>query len=347
MNFEKKKLFLINIAYFSIVIACAILIGRIALKYFMPFIIGGVIAFIVQKPAKYLSYKTKLNKKFCTAGLAVLLYLILLFILVISVYFIYKNSNEIIISIGDTFSLLSKNIKDFGDKISLNFDNNTRNTFNSVFSDSVLKLGDGIVSSITNTIKQAIKGLPSFLIVASVTVVASCYIAKDFNQIMRFIKDIIGDKKYQKILIIKNIVYENILKIIFGYLLIMVIVFFVLCIGFYILNINDFILMAMLVAFIDLLPVLGTGIVLLPWSIFSFFTDDIYRGVGLVVLYLLLSITKNIIEPRIIGKQIGINPLLSLVAIFLGYKTIGFLGVIIFPVVLIVVFEYYKSNIYE
>ena len=125
----------------------------------------------------------------------------------------------------------------------------------------------------------------------------------------------------------------------------MVIVFIFLCIGFFVLNVNNFIIVAFIVAFVDLLPVLGTGIILLPWSVYCFVADNFYKGLGILTIYILVCILKNIIEPKIIGKQIGINPLLSLIAIYLGYKTIGFFGIVIFPIVLITTFEYFKPQI--
>ena len=345
MNFEKKSIFLTNIAYFFVIISGFVLICFFTLKFLTPFIIAAGIAFLVQKPAAFMSQKTRIKHNYCAAGLAVFLYLLLLSAIIIIIYFLYKNSSDLMVQVGDLFSKLSNNIKEFGNKLTIEFDDNVKNIFDSVFSDSILSIGNNLVSKMTSGIGNLIKALPTFLIVSSVTVVASCYMAKDYNRLIRFINNMIGKEKYKKITTIKNIVFDNILKICFSYLIIMVIVFIFLCIGFFVLNVNNFIIVAFIVAFVDLLPVLGTGIILLPWSVYCFVADNFYKGLGILTIYILVCILKNIIEPKIIGKQIGINPLLSLIAIYLGYKTIGFFGIVIFPIVLITTFEYFKPQI--
>ncbi len=344
MNFEKKKLFITNVVYYLTVIIGFYFIAKLSLKYFTPFIIGGIIAYFVQKPAKFLSNKINIKRKFCAASLAVLLYLLIFSFLFLLIYLLYKNSNKIVSQIGEVFSLISKNINMFGNDISRFFDDKTQNVFHSFFSDTILKLGDSTVVYITNTIKALIKKFPSFLIVSTVTVLSTFYIAKDFYAILNFFKNLINNEKYQKGILIKKIVCENVLKLIFGYFLMMVIMFVCLIVGLFILKIEHFILIAAIIALIDLLPILGTGVIILPWSVYSILLNDIKKGIGLLILYVVLCVIRNIIEPKIIGKQIGINPLLSLISIFLGYKALGFLGIITFPIILIVIIEYYKSQ---
>lgn len=101
---------------------------------------------------------------------------------------------------------------------------------------------------------------------------------------------------------------------------------------------------ALLIAVVDVLPVLGTGTVVIPWGITEILLGNGVRGVGLFVMYAVVTLVRSFAEPKIIGNQIGINPLFTLIAMFVGLKTLGFLGVLIFPTVLIVTVEYYKEQ---
>ena len=98
-------------------------------------------------------------------------------------------------------------------------------------------------------------------------------------------------------------------------------------------------------AIVDLLPVLGTGTVLLPWGIILLISSDSFSGFGMIALYVVITLVRNFAEPKIIGSQIGINPLFTLLAMFAGLKLFGFVGLILLPITLIVTIEYYRKEI--
>ena len=103
-------------------------------------------------------------------------------------------------------------------------------------------------------------------------------------------------------------------------------------------------ILAAAVAVIDLLPVLGTGTVLVPWSIILLAAGDTFKGIGILLLYLITVVVRNVAEPKVIGGQMGINPLFTLLAMFAGLKLFGFWGLFMFPIALIVIIKYYKNE---
>ena len=177
-----------------------------------------------------------------------------------------------------------------------------------------------------------------------VTVVISCYIAKDFKRLGIFFGEIIPQKILKKFARIKSIFTNSILKIALGYLIIMMITFVMLWIAFLILGIKNSFIVALIVSVIDLLPVLGVGLVLIPWALVSFFTNKVFLGVGLSATYFIILISRNFLEPKIISKQIGISPLLTLITMFVGLKVAGVGGMILSPLVLIIFIKYYKEE---
>ena len=103
-------------------------------------------------------------------------------------------------------------------------------------------------------------------------------------------------------------------------------------------------LLGLLIAIIDILPVLGTGTVLIPWGIAELLFENTALGIGLLVLYAVITVIRNFAEPKIVGRQMGINPLFTLLSMFIGIKLLGFAGVIIFPTALIVTVKYYGGD---
>ena len=83
---------------------------------------------------------------------------------------------------------------------------------------------------------------------------------------------------------------------------------------------------------VDALPVFGTGTILIPWALVCFLQNALSRGIGLVILYGVAALTRQALEPRLIGRQIGLNPLVTLMALYIGFRTVGIAGMILFPI---------------
>ena len=108
--------------------------------------------------------------------------------------------------------------------------------------------------------------------------------------------------------------------------------FLILTAGFFFLRVEYALLFALLITIIDALPVFGTGTVLIPWSMAQFLRGDTRCGVGLLLLYAVAALTRQALEPRLVGKQVGLNPVLTLLALYTGYRLLGVGGMIVFPI---------------
>ena len=103
--------------------------------------------------------------------------------------------------------------------------------------------------------------------------------------------------------------------------------------------------MALGIGFVDALPILGSGAIMVPWSIISFINGDISLSIAVFILFLIITITRQFLEPRIVGGQIGIHPLFTLIAMYAGFKIIGIIGLIIGPIVLIIYSKVFSKMI--
>ena len=130
---------------------------------------------------------------------------------------------------------------------------------------------------------------------------------------------------------IRDRFFVTVIKYIRSYTLIMLITFAELFLGLVLIGVENSWLYALLIAVFDALPVVGTGVIMIPWAVIELLSGRVSRGVGIGLLWLAVTVVRNIIEPRIVGRQVGLHPLLTLVSMFVGTKLFGMLGLIVLP----------------
>lgn len=128
-----------------------------------------------------------------------------------------------------------------------------------------------------------------------------------------------------------------------AHLILMIITFIELSIFLSIMRVRNSVIIAAFISLIDILPVLGTGTVLYPWGIISMISGNSALGISLIIAQLIMTIIRNIIEPRIIGTHTGLNPILTLASIYIGTKLFGFIGMYVFMLIIIMAVKYRNS----
>lgn len=344
MEYRAKKDFLVNIAFISAVFLLGFVVFKLVFSYCLPFVLAFVIAFAVQAPARKLSNKISIKKPVLSGILSALIFLVAVGIVVLGVYIFIKNSNSLLKGFAKLFDSFSDTLFFLRQKISSTLGKNSPQVSKVIDSMSVDfsdNIGEKLSLVLTNFATEIIKQMPNFIFDFVIALVASFYIAKDFEILKKFYFNLFGEKVFSKTVKIKNIFTENVFKMGKGYLILLSITFFELFIGFLVLGIDDALLLSFLIALVDLLPVFGTGTVLVPWGILKLIMGQSI-GIGIIILYVVITLLRNFLEPKIIGKQIGINPLFTLFAMFLGLKLLGVIGLILFPIGFIVLIKYYK-----
>lgn len=347
---EAKKSFLINLLYTISILFLIFIASKLLFSYLLPFVIAVIIAALVQRPANFLSKKIPLKTGTIASILALLSFLVFS---AVSIFIIYRLS----LLLGSVLKELPTFLNYITDYIS-RLENKLSSEFQKIspeFSQSISEIIEGMINAITTRAADAFstfaaitaKKAPSFLFGSVISLAASCFIAKDFNSLANFISLICGEKSYSKFLKIKEIFRTNIAKILKGYFWLFVLTFIELTIGFIILGVNFAPLLALLIAVVDLLPVLGTGAILIPWSLAELIFGKSSMAISLIVIYVLITVIRNLAEPKIIGNQIGIHPLFTLLAMFIGLKILGVVGLFILPITLIVIIKYYKDELEE
>lgn len=348
MGIEKRKNFLINTAYIAIILGLIFIAFKFLSMYLMPFLIGIAASFLVQRPARSLSKKTKIPKSVLTIFFVILTYAIICLLIFAISYFAYVQIFNFATNVFPTYiPTIQSALEGLNLKISELLNGlpadilNALNNFPQQIFDVITKGGGTLL---TNFGMSVVKAAPRLLVTIIVTLVASCFIAKDYDKIIRFAKLQLSKKTWDIMVDIKELFTKNILRILRGYLILMFITFLELCIFIGILGRPNFIFLAALISVVDILPVLGTGTIVIPWALISLLSGDIFSTVVLVIAYIVITVLRNFLEPRIIGQQLGLNPLVMLIALFVGLKVLGFAGMILFPLSIIIITELQKKG---
>lgn len=347
MEQEARKNFLTDVLYYFVIAVLTLFVCKFLLSYLLPFVIGGIAAFIMQKPAIFITEKFKIKRSVCAATLTVLLFVVLFALLLLcglgSATVIGRLASDITEKAGMAAEYLGR-LKKSLDGFLSNLPGELTGAADSFYDNALNKIASILTSFVSDTAGKIVSGAPKILLSVVISAVSGCYIAADYTGLMGFLHGVIGNRIYDNALKIKNIFVNSVLKLVKGYLILMLITLAELIIGLYFLKVKYAPVIALLIAVVDVLPVLGTGTVVIPWGITEILLGNGVRGVGLFVMYAVVTLVRSFAEPKIIGNQIGINPLFTLIAMFVGLKTLGFLGVLIFPTVLIVTVEYYKEQ---
>lgn len=345
-----RKQFIINAIYYGLWLLIILISGKFLFKYILPFVIAVIVASLMQKPAGFLSDKIGLRKGILATFLSTVVYIFLAVILIFGALKIFSLTGNLIKSLSGFSDIATKAYKaaeKISESIFGNISPELKETGNKVFQ-SVLENGLLKVSAVlSNTAANVIKFAPTFIFGSIVALASTCYIAKDYDGFVSFIKKIIPQKTVGNILKIKEIFKESVLKILGGYIILMFITFAEISIGLLVLRVKNWLIIGAIIALLDALPVLGSGAFLIPWGIINVIIGNSFLGIGLMILYLVIMLVRNFAEAKIVGNKTGINPLFVLFTMFLGLKLFGFIGLVGLPVTFIVVVKYYKNEMEE
>lgn len=335
MNLNKQKAFLIRFAYFAVIIGLLYISIKYLLPLLMPFVIGLAVAAVLRPLIDWLSGKLHLRRSFVSVIILLIFYSFIGFLAILIsarvVLFIqelfyhlpklYKDSIEPVLN-----QAMDELLKRFPD-IEYYLEDIFNNINDSIFA-FLTKASSAVVGAVTGFAGQ----VPAMLIKFIFTIVSSFFFTIDYHRITGFVLNQFSSQKREMIIKVKDNVIGTLGKFIKAYTTLVIITFLELSLGFLVLNIENPFLIAALTAFVDLLPILGTGAVLLPWAIISFIFGNNSMGIGILLLYIIITVVRQTLEPRVVGQQIGLHPVVTLICIFSGAQLLGVVGIFLFPV---------------
>lgn len=353
----KRRDFLIDLVYVMAIIGLVYVFFKYCFVIAAPFLLSFFFAVILQRPLGWLDKKTK-NKmhSFWSIVLVLLCVAIILGPVISVIAALFREIGNFISFLGEqlndlpTFLVTLQNeilkaIKFLPDSIYTSVSENITQFFGNVINDfDVSKLGinmSSITSGLSNGISgvySVVKNIPSILISVVIGVIAWILFTKDYKKVVKFIKLQLPDKHKNLLSETKKIFSSTILKMCRAYGLIMFITFCENFLGLTILNLigvmkNSYVfVIAICIAVFDILPVAGSGGILIPWSLIALVSGNVGQCVGLLILYAVITVIRQYIEPKIVGDSLGVNPLVTLAGLYFGLKLFGFMGMFIVPI---------------
>lgn len=332
---KKEKIQLISTVLIGIVAGgfLLVVIMKHILPVILPFLIAWFMAFAVRAPAARLSKAAHLSERITRPILAILITLLAFGALSLVLWQVITLVWDTLSDIGEgnnpIYGLLSalsgSGIPIFGDKVPSELAER--------ISDALESLLSSILTWLAGAVTSWVSVIPNVLLFLLVTVIALIYFAVDLEKINTRVRRMLPESLGRWLSEARRRFFSVVKKYAGSYLLILLITFSIMTVGFFILGVPRAIIIATLVAILDLLPVIGVGTVLIPWSIVSFVTGDHFMGIGLILLFLVNTVVRELAEPKIIGKNLGLHPILSLALIYAGYGLFGFAGLLITPII--------------
>lgn len=320
------------------------LVGKYALAIVMPFIIAWGMALLIRPMAELVSRKMKIPTKLCAAVMLVVLFLLLGFLIAVSVDRLLTEGGRLLESIGseDTVRLVSEFVRGT-ESVSaripflkpLRDNGELAEMFESIDEMAVSMLREfatRLTSFLTTALGKIIRSFPSVFVFAAVTVIATFYFTIDIDAVHGAVERYLPKKASARLPEFKETAKKFAAKYVKAYLILLFFTFCELFIGLTLLSVEYAFLLALLISLIDILPVLGCGAVLVPWSVAAFLMRDFKRGIGLLVLWLVITLIHQFAEPRVVGGSLGIHPILTLVSMYVGYRVFGLVGIIVAPI---------------
>ncbi len=352
MSSESKKNFILNSIFFMSVIIWCFVFFKWIFPATLPFWLGLCIAFILRPIILWLSKSLHLHRRRTAVFVTVLFYFligILLWLFLCLVWGqlcsfagqfpqIYKTI--FLPALANFFEWLSKFLSRFVPDLA-----QTVHLWMQSFASSFSKLSGTVSSAIFSYCTNIASKIPLSFLTLIVTIFCSAFLSLDYPQVSSALISLVPKKIRPLLSDLKKFTTTTLLRLVKAYLLLLFITFAELCVGLWILKVPYFFSIAAFIALLDLLPILGTGTILIPWAIFSFFSHNSFLGVGLIFLYLAITIARNFWEPKIVGDCIGLPPLVSLISIYAGFRLFGVVGVLVMPLsVLAAIFLYQKYS---
>lgn len=339
---QKKQSFLLNIVYFSLIFLLIWILFKYLIGWIMPFILGFLIAALVQPAVSLLHNRLRLSRR--AAGVLAVLFFMIVLSLILSLC-VTKAVSELAAvtkllpglfeQLAGAVARISARISVYVDSLPVDYANKIYEALENI-SQQLMRLSSlssGTVSFVFNVISK----VPGLMLNIIVTIVSACFISMDYGDIRGFILRQLQPRYQEMACDIKAFLFNTIAKLIRAYLKLMAITFAELLVGLMAIGVPHAVTIAALIAIVDIMPVLGTGTVMIPWALIELVLGNIYLAVCLSVLYVIILIVRNILEPKIVGNHIGLYPLITLMAMFVGLQIFGFTGMILFPIIIIIV----------
>ena len=342
-----------NILYVALLVIGLYLALKLSIFY-MPFLVAFIISLIIEPLIKFIMRKTNLTRRTSSIIIFIIVTIIIVGIKAWIIITLFSESSSLLQGLNDYVDKASMQIQGFIEQF--HFDKIK-------FSDEILTIvqessGD-FLQTVSNWLKNALNSLinlvtkiPEIAICVGITILALYFICVDKIYILDQIEYHLPKVWVKRL----TNHLKDLIQTLGGYLkaeaTLILVSFVISLVGLYVLfflkfNVPYPLLMALFIGFVDALPILGSGTVMIPWAIISGLNGDLSLGIAIIILFIIMSIVRQFLEPKLVSKNIGVHPIFTLIAMYTGFKITGIIGLLIGPIVLIIIKNIFANLIHK
>ncbi len=330
-----------------------IYVGIKAIFYFMPFVIGWILSVIAGPLVTFLEKKLKIMKRLGSAITIILVLALCIGLIYLIISQIWEEISVLIRNFPSMYHDLERGLSQIGAQGNTLFERfpeqiqnswaTLMNNLDDTASSLIGRIGEPTIEVAGNVAKR----IPSVLIGTIVAFVSAYFFIADKENLGEWVKKVVPKSITSRLLLVG----ENLKYAMGGYFKaqfkIMGVVFAILLVGFTLMQIRFSILLAIVIAFLDFLPFFGTGTALIPWAIYKFLVGDYKMVAALVILYGVTQLVRQLIQPKLVGDSMGLNPLYTLFLLYLGYRVGSVLGMIFAVPVGLILLNLYQAGAFD
>lgn len=345
MNTNKYTKY-IKYSYITACIAVIVYFLPALLNLFMPFIVAFIIAAPFHKIVEFLAAKLHINRSVSSIAILSLILLIIGTLLGFAFYYLYNQIKsfigilpETIRQFSETLLILYEKFRDFAPSLANSIDNFAENS-----NFSIKSYTPQITNSAIGYATDFAASVPSVLFFLLILLLSVFFFIKDYNSIMNFFREAIPEKALSILSYLKTTAWDGFAGYVKSQLILSSITALLVAVTFWVIGIEYAVVWAIIIGIVDALPILGSGIILIPFSIVLLITqENTVFAIVILVLQAVVFIARQVLSPRVMSSQLGLHPLLTLIAIYIGSKVMGLMGMIVFPILALLLVSFYKS----
>lgn len=362
---ERRKVTLINITYYTVIVALFYLFMKYAFWLVAPFIFAFAVAILLQKPLRIISEKTKIKKNILGAVAVLLIISIIISAIVLvghRLFVEFKGFGEYMMSKMSDIPALIRSAEDWIlARLTVLPDSLEKTVTDSVTGivDRLLLVSEEEASNLPDPTKSGFdlsflatpiggllstaKAIPGIFAAVFMGIIACFFITCDYDRFRILISENISREHEVAIVKTRKLLGDILGKMLKSYATLIFVTFCEVSIGLNILKLigvyegGYILVLSIITAIVDILPVLGTGTILIPWAIFNLFTGNIGLGIGLIVLYAVITVIRQVLEPRLVAMNVGLHPVITLFGMYMGVQIFGVFGIFILPITFVLV----------
>lgn len=333
---DYKKTIINFIGFFIVCITVVLsIMGSI---YFWPFLIGIIIALILERSINFISKKTKVPRKAIGTIMVLVFYFIFAMIVFLLVFTLINELISLSTTIPKIYSDIRIGYTEIYSDIQIFLEKVPETISKGIYDFGLETIANviKIFSQIMNSVLNFVIFLPQMLIYIIITFLATLFLVVEKSSIKKVASEIFPDKLVEKINKVFKMTFRSLGQYLRAQVILITITFVELFIMFVLIKQNYPLTLALSIAAIDSLPILGTGTILIPWSIYSLVIGNTSLGIYLFVIYVIILVVRQLVEPKIVSSNIGVHPFVTLLAMYTGFRLFGLIGLIIGPIVMVI-----------